>query len=236
MNEQEVFPAHKVLKAMSGSQSEQDWALAELQKEQYPLFVYWFKRQLLSDVHEFSEDESEDLAMNLLIKIFEAAPTYRGSEGFLDLSAFSFMHIIKKNLWTDYQRKVTGTGKIKRTHIPYDTIGNTEDDEPADQFLQKGGLPSLEEELAVNPAKLTMPGELTATDCVGLGLSEFRADHEVNEFYLRMFMNGNSMATIAEQRDSTKGSTKQYISECRKKAAAYIEHCLEFLEPLREYE
>ena len=65
--------------------------------------------------------------------------------------------------------------------------------------------------------------------CVSDGLERYKAAEPDRVYALSLQMNGLSMAEISERIGRTISATKEYLSQCRKKAQPFIAHCYELL-------
>lgn len=65
--------------------------------------------------------------------------------------------------------------------------------------------------------------------CVDAGLDRFRQKEPDRVYALSLQMNGLSINEISTRIGRTLGATKEYLSQCRKKAHPYIAHCYELL-------
>jgi RNA polymerase sigma factor (sigma-70 family) len=73
-----------------------------------------------------------------------------------------------------------------------------------------------------NPAK-------SLDGCVETGLKSFKQKEPERVYALSLQMNGLSIAEIGTRIGRTVGATKEYLSQCRKKAQPFIAHCYELL-------
>ena len=97
------------------------------------------------------------------------------------------------------------------------------DDDGIDEHSQH----ALHEELAKqNPhgARAETPQE-----CVERGLDVFAAEHPDRARALEMQMDGEDVASIARRIGRTVSAAKEYLSQCKKKLAPYVEPCLGLL-------
>lgn len=157
-----------------------------------------------------SEQVAADLVQETIVKIFRNAPGYSGASGFGSSSALAWMWKIAKNVMHDYLRAKT------TDHVSID------DDEMSDPSRL-----ALEVELAnKNPHGAV---GLTAQDCVSKGLENFAAEHPDRVRTLEMQLDGEDIASIGRRIGRSAAATKEYLSQCKKKLAPFIEHCTALL-------
>lgn len=157
--------------------------------------------------HGLSPDATEDLVQETIVKIFKAAKQYSGGAGFSDTSANAWMWAIARNSLLDMQRK----------HKPQ--IVSVDDDS-----LDEGNQIKLQEELAAKNPHADM--HETAQDCVTRGLDTFASEHPDRARALEMQMDGEDITSIARRIGRTAAAAKEYLSQCKKKLAPYIQPCL----------
>ena len=155
---------------------------------------------------------TDDLIQETIVKIFRSASSYSGGSGFGDSSANAWMWTIAKNVMNDHLR-----GK-KTDEVSID-----------DEELGEASRSALEVELAnKNPHKAA--GQ-TAQDCVTKGLEEFAAAHPDRHRALEMQLDGEDIASIGRRIGRTAAAAKEFLSQCKKKRAPFIEHCTALLQP-----
>ena len=154
---------------------------------------------------------ADDLIQETIVKIFRRASSYSGSGGFGDSSANAWMWTIAKNVMNDHLR-----GK-KADEVSID-----------DEELGDASRSALEVELA-NKNPYGMTGQ-TAQDCVSRGLEEFAAAHPDRHRALEMQLDGEDIASIGRRIGRTVAAAKEFLSQCKKKLAPFIEHCTELLQ------
>jgi RNA polymerase sigma-70 factor (ECF subfamily) len=160
--------------------------------------------------HGLSLEASEDLVQETIVKIFKAAKQYSGGAGFSDSSANAWLWAIARNALLDVQRK----------HKPHMVSVDEDDEEDASQI-------ALQAELAQSNPHGKM--QETAQDCVMRGLDTFAAEHPDRARALEMQMDGEDVASIARRIGRTVAAAKEYLSQCKKKLAPYVEPCLGLL-------
>lgn len=154
---------------------------------------------------------TDDLIQETIVKIFRSASSYSGGSGFGDSSANAWMWTIAKNVMNDHLR-----GK-KTDEVSID-----------DEELGEASRSALEVELAnKNPHKAA--GQ-TAQDCVTKGLEEFAAAHPDRHRALEMQLDGEDIASIGRRIGRTAAAAKEFLSQCKKKLAPFIEHCTALLQ------
>jgi RNA polymerase sigma factor (sigma-70 family) len=65
--------------------------------------------------------------------------------------------------------------------------------------------------------------------CVEMGLSRFKEQEPDRVYALSLQMNGLNIKEISERIGRTVAATKEYLSQCRKKAQPFVAHCFELL-------
>lgn len=160
--------------------------------------------------HGQSQDAAEDLVQETIIKIFRSVGQFSGGAGFSDASANSWLWTIARNTLIDSQRK------SKQVLVSIDDDGIDESSQHA-----------LQADLAKhNPHGV---GIETPQECVERGLDDFAAEHPDRARALEMQMDGEDVASIARRIGRTVAAAKEYLSQCKKKLAPYIEPCLGLL-------
>ena len=160
--------------------------------------------------HGLNSEAAEDLVQETIVRIFKSAGQNSGGAGFSDASANAWLWSIARNALVDIQRKK------KALMVSVDGDGL---DDASDARLQA--------ELAQNnPHGQTQE---TAQDCVMHGLDEFAAEYPDRALVLEMQMDGEDVVSIARRIGRTVAASKEYLSQCKKKLAPYIEPCLGLL-------
>lgn len=154
---------------------------------------------------------ADDLIQETIVKIFRGASSYSGGGGFGDSSANAWMWTIAKNVMNDHLR-----------------VRKTDEVSIDDEELGDAARSDLEEELAnKNPIGMAYQ---TAQDCVSRGLEEFAAAHPDRHRALEMQLDGEDIASIGRRIGRTAAAAKEFLSQCKKKLAPFIEHCTELLQ------
>ncbi len=123
---------------------------------------------------------------------------------------------IARNKLIDYQRKNRRHEALRaRPSFP-----KSDDEEERDEW-------KLIEESIAAPAQLML--EERVDHCVELGFVRFEEVEPERAKVLYLQLNNLSIEEIAAKIGRTTGATKEYLSQCRKKLAPYIEHCTELL-------
>jgi RNA polymerase sigma-70 factor (ECF subfamily) len=110
---------------------------------------------------------------------------------------------ISRNVLTDYQRQ-----KYRSQEI-----------EVAVEYLEDLPVAAPETDTAVQ----------SVDGCVESGLSRFKEKEPDRVYALSLQMNGYSIKEIGERIGRTVAATKEYLSQCRKKAQPFVAHCFELL-------
>ena len=158
-----------------------------------------------------SQQVAEDLVQETIVKVFRSASNFTGGSGFGNSSANAWMWTIAKNVMNDHLR-------VKKT----DEISIDDED------LGDAAKLALEVELAeLNPHGSAVQ---TAQDCVDRGLEEFAAAHPDRHRALEMQLDGEDIASIGRRIGRSVAAAKEYLSQCKKKLAPFIEHCTALLQ------
>lgn len=158
-----------------------------------------------------SHQLAEDFVQETIVRIFRGAANYSGGKGFGDSSANSWMWTIAKNVMTDYFR----SKKVDEVSIDDDSMSDA-------------AKLALEVELAgMNPHGSF---DQTARDCVAKGVEDLAAEFPDRARVLEMQMDGEDIASIASRIGRTVAAAKEYLSQCKKKLAPFIEHCTPLLQ------
>jgi RNA polymerase sigma factor (sigma-70 family) len=83
------------------------------------------------------------------------------------------------------------------------------------------------EETIPSPERLLL--EERADHCFEQGFARFKEIEPERAKVLSLQLDDLSIEKIAEKIGRTNGATKEYLSQCRKKLAPYVEHCTELL-------
>ena len=194
-----------MIKAILAGGRKQDQALVALYRKGAEWRRYFVYKGLSTEI-------AEEVVQETICKIFEKATKYTGGSGFGDASANAWMWQIAKNCMVDEVRrkKLTGTS----------LDSDDEDEATAAKRTQ------VEAEISSGVTKShTRDAEL----CVSAGIEDFAADFPDRARALEMQMDGEDVQSIANRIGRTIGATKEFLSQCKKKLAPYIEHCLPLL-------
>ncbi len=194
----------EMIKAINSSGRNQELALVALYRKSAE-----FRRHFL--YKGLSHQLADDFVQETIIKIFHGASKYSGSGGFGDSSANSWMWTIAKNIMNEHFRRK----KIDELSIDDDSRSETS------KF-------ALEVELASKNPHASF--DQTARDCVAKGVEDFAAEFSDRARALEMQMDGEDIASIANRIGRTVAAAKEYLSQCKKKLAPFIEHCTPLLQ------
>lgn len=168
-----------------------------------------FRRHFMSK-GRLSLHEAEDLLQDTIVKIFGKAQQFTGHNGFGDGSANAWMWSIARNGLMDFLRA------RKSDLVSID-----------DDSMETSAKHALDLEIAGhNPSASQYP---LAGDCVAIGVEEFAAEHPDRARALEMQMDGQSIESIAATIGRTVAATKEFLSQCKKKLAPFIQHCRDLL-------
>lgn len=155
---------------------------------------------------------ADDLVQETIVKVFRSASNYSGGNGFGSGSANAWMWAIAKNVMMDYLRTQ------KTDHVSLNDDGLTD-----------AAKLALEAELAMkNPHGLALE---SAQDCISKGIEDFAAEYPDRARALEMQLDGEDIASIGRRISRSAAATKEYLSQCKKKLAPFIQHCTELLQP-----
>ena len=152
--------------------------------------------------HGAWHDDARDLLQDVVIKIVMGAKTF-STPG----AAKGWIWQVARNHLTDYLRS---KGRLARHEVLY-----------ADDGWQR-----LEATTEGNAGAST---RLEIDDCVSHGIQAFGDMMPDRAYVLTRVLDGASMSDIGLEIGRTPGATKEYLSQCRKKVASFIQKCLELL-------
>jgi len=145
--------------------------------------------------------KAEDCVQEAFIKMLRNIHQFRGES---KLSTWIFT--ITDNVWRDLRRSAF---ESKSTDLETAGAEHIEDDP------QRGALQQIEHH--------------QLTDCVRSGYQRFQQKHSEAAAWLYRLTEGESIAELAEAAGRTAGAMREYLSQCRKKLAPFIEHCADLL-------
>jgi RNA polymerase sigma factor (sigma-70 family) len=159
-----------------------------------------------------SEQLAADLVQETIVKIFKSSTSYSGGGGFGDTSANSWMWTIARNVMNDHLR----LKKTDEVSLDDDGLGDV-------------ARHAIEVELADKNAHGSVTQ--TAQDCVSKGIEDFAAEYPDRARVLEMQLDGEDIASIGRRINRSVAATKEFLSQCKKKLAPFIQHCTELLQP-----
>lgn len=199
-----LMKEEEIIRAIAAGGRQQEVALKALYRKGAEFRRYFnFKMGLSPQI-------AEDLLQETIVKIFRAAPSYTGGQGFGDSSANAWLWQMARNCALDFVRR------NKPEEVPIEN----DDAKLSAEFLKVdagGGIFSKE------------PRRLSAEECFLKGLEEFASSFPDRAIALEMQMDGESIDSISNRIGRTVGATKEFLSQCKKKLAPFIEHCLPLL-------
>ena len=198
----------EILNNICAGGSAQQEALRALYQTKAATFKRFF---LHKGVHT---DAVEDVLQDTFVKIFRSAGTYHGQGGFSDSSASAWMHSVAFSCMQDHFQK---TNRIQQTQTSYDDLADPSKVE-TDQMLQVRALDDAN--IAATQA---------VNQCIAAGLEDFAAEQPDRYAVLMAQLDGEDIASIGRRIGRTLAATKEYLSQCRKKLAPFIEHCTPLL-------
>lgn len=154
---------------------------------------------------------AEDLVQETIVKVFRNAASFSGGAGFGAGSANAWLWMIAKNTMNDHLRAQ------KNNDVSLN-----------DEGISEGARSALEAELASkNPHGLIVQ---SAQDCVSKGIENFAAEHPDRARALEIQLDGEDIESIGRRIGRSAAATKEYLSQCKKKLAPFIQHCTELLQ------
>lgn len=198
----------EILKKISAGGADQNEALRALYQTKATEFKRWY---LHKGVHSGAV---EDVLQDTIVKIFKSAGSYHGQGGFSDSSASAWMHTIAFSCMQDYFEKVN---RIQQHQSSYDELPDPSKIE-TDHVLQ---------DRAYNAA--SSASTQSVNECIAAGLEDFAAEQPDRYTVLMAQLDGEDIASIGNRIGRTVAATKEYLSQCRKKLAPFIEHCTPLL-------
>ncbi len=147
--------------------------------------------------------DASDLFQEVVIKINKGAEKFTS-----EMKGEAWLWQIARNAFYDDQRR--------KKRQPLDNTVHTSE-EGSDNILD------------IVEAPLEICDEDNVDHCFEQGLKIFEKEEADRVWALMMQMDGKSVADISAQIGRSVGATKEYLSQCRKKLAPYVQHCLELL-------
>ena len=144
-----------------------------------------------------SRDDAEDVLQETVIKILNYADTYRfgGTAG-------AWMWQIARNTVTDNYRK-------KPKEMPIEEL-----DEEGQRAAENQTLSAWGES-----------GSRSAEECFSKGLILFKEVEPERAYVIELLVEGVDGQEIANRISRSYTATRQYLTQCRKALAPYVEHC-----------
>ncbi|MBC7619515.1 MAG: RNA polymerase sigma factor [Candidatus Saccharibacteria bacterium] len=198
----------EILKKIVAGGRDQNEALRALYQTKASAFKRWF---LHKGVHPGA---AEDVLQDTIVKIFKSAESYHGQGGFSDSSASAWMHTIAFSCMQDHFEKAN---RIQQTHTSYDDMPDPSKVESDNSLHDR----------AYEAAQST--DTQSVNECIAAGLEDFAAEQPDRYEVLMAQMDGEDIASIGNRIGRTVAATKEYLSQCRKKLAPFIEHCTPLL-------
>jgi RNA polymerase sigma factor (sigma-70 family) len=155
-----------------------------------------------------SSHEAEDLFQEVVIKIIKGAINFSP-----EMKGEAWLWQVARNALIDHRRSYARNEKLNTP------VNSSEDwelirDQAADR------------DSAVNEGELGLDD---VSRCVDGAMAEFEKDEPDRAYALILQMEDKSIDQIANVIGRSVGATKEYLSQCRKKLAPFIQHCLELL-------
>jgi len=148
--------------------------------------------------------DAEDALQETILKILQHSAAFRGQG-----TASAWMWQIARNTLSDCLRRQTA----RREDVLDDRQWEqAENDAPA---LQTSGEPDATR---------------LAEDCVAQGLARFAAADPERAYAMELTVEGLDLREIAERIGRTYGATREFLSQCRRRLAPFIAHCLPLLQ------
>jgi RNA polymerase sigma factor (sigma-70 family) len=198
----------EILKQISTGGRAQNEALRALYQTKATPFKRWF---LHKGVHPGAV---EDVLQDTIVKIFKNAGSYHGQGGFSDSSASAWMHTIAFSCMQDHFEKAN---RIKQNQTSYDDLPD------ASKIETERMIQDRAHDAAQSAATQSV------NECIAAGLEDFAAEQPDRHTVLMAQLDGEDIASIGNRIGRTVAATKEYLSQCRKKLAPFIEHCTHLL-------
>ena len=131
-----------------------------------------------------------------------------------------------KNRSSNSEDKITKFPYIKPIEKQYGRSEKFSGSLNDEDWLEKNQRILSKSEMAVFNENAARELEIQIEECVVKGLEEFCAEEPDRAKVIYMKIDGQSIESIAITINRTKDAAKQYLSQCRKKLAPYISHCL----------
>lgn len=146
---------------------------------------------------KLSRDDADDVLQETVIKILNYADTYKfgGTAG-------AWMWQIARNTVTDNYRK-----KPKETPI---------------EALDEGGQRAAENQTS---SVWGESGSRSVEECYSEGISLFKEVEPDRAYVIELLVEGVDGQEIANRISRSYTATRQYLTQCRKALAPYVEHC-----------
>lgn len=193
----------ELLKQIAAGGKQQNNALQVL----YRLKAAEFKRHFLyKGVHP---DAVEDVLQDTFVKIFKSAGSYHGKGGFSDYSAAAWLNEVRFTCMQDHFEK---QNRFSKESTPFDESEH-----------------QTELEATSAAAAAHSAATQSVNECIAAGLEDFAAEQPDRYNVLMAQLDGEDIASIGTRIGRTVAATKEYLSQCRKKLAPFIEHCTALL-------
>jgi RNA polymerase sigma factor (sigma-70 family) len=148
-------------------------------------------------------DDAADLFQETVIKIVQGISRYHPSE-----TGQAWIWAIARNALVDQQRSMLRQSRV---------VKSFESDEELDQEISSFAAPTVE------------PHTERVDECFERGFAKFESIESDRAYALLLQMEDKSIDEIAGVIGRTKAATKEYLSQCRKKLAPFLQPCRELL-------
>ena len=200
MNDEEI------IKELAAGGSRQSAALRRLYMDKGKEFGRFFVRKGLDRV------DADDVLQETFLKILKQAQNYKG-EGVSENHANAWMWQIARNALADHFRQ-----------------------KPPEDGLDEDEWRRVEEVNSKNPAEPNplwvhngLDESRQAEDCVQRGLALFSQKEPDRAYAIELLVEGVAGNEIADRIGRSYAATSQYLTECRKALAPFIQDCLQLL-------
>ena len=150
-----------------------------------------------------ARQDASDLFQEVVMKINKGAKKFNS-----EMKGEAWLWQIARNAFYDDQRR--------KKRQPLDNTAYTNEEE-------------FDNILDIIEAPVEIRDEDNVDRCFERGLMIFEREEPDRVWALMMQMDGKSVTDISAQIGRSVGATKEYLSQCRKKLAPYVQHCLELL-------
>lgn len=232
----------EILKNIPAGGRLQEQALLELYRLKGKEYQWYFIRKGVNPTLV------EDVLQETFIKIFKNASSYQGSGGYGEGSAAAWLNKIAFSCMQDHFRS-----ELSKTHGRNDHYQQNEEKIKRDRDLALSRVSEINHDgLSIKNYPYVNVGEVNReatplledipvdggddstmtqkiNECMSGGLDDFAIENPERHMVLMMQLDGVDIKSIAVKIGRQISATKEYLSQCRKKLAPYVEHCAKLM-------